>query len=492
MRRGHHRGLLLREGHGPQFVHEALEPCEGIGTVVPVRPAVLEVRQHHGGVVAARAVPGVRGVRDDGRVVHEQLEEGRVRLLDAALHAAEGGELEPRLEVLAHGHHQAAHAQQRLPHLDVALRPAQPLPPDVAQELPLLLGWHEVRPLPGEAVLDHLLDLAQLLHPHHLRVGALVRLPHERRQLRPEQLPREVDELARLAVLALVHAQDRAVEGGGGPARDRGRLAAQRARHVIDPSPPQPVESGHVPLQPPVGVLERRHILLHLLPLPHLPRGLRGEGREAPPHVEIALAIQVARQHAQLLPLRQRSEAAHLPERGLESLHARGAGRRGLALVGIERLLPALQLLVPALLELHLELLLRVREHAHRRLGLPQLVVDGDECLHRRVGGRKELHLLVVQRLCEGVALLCEGAQGADVHGQRLLVVLHELREVQESCQDLGGDRGRREGRLEGAHELLLVPLVQFRPARDEARGEEVARHVRLQLREAAARAQGV
>lgn len=38
----------------------------------------------------------------------------------------------------------------------------------------------------------HLLQLGQLLDADHVHVGALVALPNQRRQLRPQQLPRPV------------------------------------------------------------------------------------------------------------------------------------------------------------------------------------------------------------------------------------------------------------------------------------------------------------
>lgn len=55
-------------------------------------------------------------------------------------------------------------------------------------------------------------------------------------------------------------------------------------------------------------------------------------------------------------------------------------------------------------LELHVQVTLRVREHAHRRLGLPQLVVDVDERLDGGAGAGGKLHLLQAERaFCEFV-----------------------------------------------------------------------------------------
>ena len=62
-------------------------------------------------------------------------------LLGAGGLAAQGGELEPGVGVLVHGQHQAAHRQQRLPHLVVALHAAQPLLPHLPrQRAPRLRG----------------------------------------------------------------------------------------------------------------------------------------------------------------------------------------------------------------------------------------------------------------------------------------------------------------------------------------------------------------
>lgn len=55
---------------------------------------------------------------------------------------------------------------------------------------------------------------------------------------------------------------------------------------------------------------------------------------------------------------------------------------------------------------------LRVGQHPHRRLRLPELVVDVDERLNGSGGGGGELHLLVVEGLGKGVALLGQGALG--------------------------------------------------------------------------------
>lgn len=62
-------------------------------------------------------------------------------------------------------------------------------------------------------------------------------------------------------------------------------------------------------------------------------------------------------------------------------------------------------------LEVHGQGALRNGEDANSCFRLPQLVVDGDEGLHRGLGRAAKLQLLVVQRLGEGVALLRQRAQ---------------------------------------------------------------------------------
>ena len=61
--------------------------------------------------------------------------------------------------------------------------------------------------------------------------------------------------------------------------------------------------------------------------------------------------------------------------------------------------------------EVEVEVLLGNSQDANRSLRLAQVVVDADEGLHRRLGAALVLQLLVVQRLGECVALLCQGAQ---------------------------------------------------------------------------------
>lgn len=62
-------------------------------------------------------------------------------------------------------------------------------------------------------------------------------------------------------------------------------------------------------------------------------------------------------------------------------------------------------------LELHVQDSAGVRKNAAGRLRLPQLVVDADEGLHRRLRRRRKFQLFVVQCLCKGMALLGQGTQ---------------------------------------------------------------------------------
>ena len=121
----------------------------------------------------------------------------------------------------------------------------------------------------------------------------------------------------------------------------------------------------------------------------------------------------------------------------------------------------------------------RVHQYALGGLGLLQLRVDRDERLDRRGRVRVRLDLAVVQRLGVGVALLGERAQLADVDGQRLVVVLHELGQVEQGLRHLGRGRLGVERQLERRDEGLLEAARrdvraarQLRPARDEGRVE--------------------
>jgi hypothetical protein len=72
--------------------------------------------------------------------------------------------------------------------------------------------------------------------------------------------------------------------------------------------------------------------------------------------------------------------------------------------------------------------------------------------------------------------------QRARVEWQALVVVLHELCQVEQRSNDLGRYRRRRERGLEAADELLLRGGVELGPARHEARGEQLARHLGVHL----------
>lgn len=62
-------------------------------------------------------------------------------------------------------------------------------------------------------------------------------------------------------------------------------------------------------------------------------------------------------------------------------------------------------------LEFHGEVLLGHSEHSDGSFRLAELVVDGNESLHRRLRVRYELLLLIVQCLSKGVTLFRQGTQ---------------------------------------------------------------------------------
>jgi len=94
-------------------------------------------------------------------------------------------------------------------------------------------------------------------------------------------------------------------------------------------------------------------------------------------------------------------------------------------------------------------LVLRVREYPFRRFRVLQLLIDRDERLDRLRGRGEELALLVAERLGVRLAALRERAQPPPVDRQRHVCNLHELGEVEQRLQDLGGHRRGVEGRLE-------------------------------------------
>jgi len=174
----------------------------------------------------------------------------------------------------------------------------------------------------------------------------------------------------------------------------------------------------------------------------------------------------------QLVPLAERVQAAHFAKDDLAVLLA----LERLAVKGLVRLLPAIQLEVPALvLELRvIKLLVLVPGKSQNAPGgilLLELAVNVDECLNdvgRGVG--KPLELLVVERLGKGAMLQCLGslkrvsslarptkearksvahvlAEHLGVKRQNLVVVLGKLAQIEEHVDDLGRAVGRRDGR---------------------------------------------
>mmetsp|Transcript_13522 Transcript_13522/g.28910 ORF Transcript_13522/g.28910 Transcript_13522/m.28910 type:complete len:234 (-) Transcript_13522:500-1201(-) len=206
--------------------------------------------------------------------------------------------------------------------------------------------------------------------------------------------------------------------------------------------------------------VHRIHVHGHLVPQAHVPGCMCGNHAHLAPHVGLAAPPLQLAQLRQVLPLCQGGQAAHLAQQGCVVL----VTARGLPvqppLVRLQRLVPSAQLLVPALFELHVEVLLSVRQHTHRCLGLAQLVVDVDEGLNGGLRAGLELQLLVVQRLGKRMALLRQCSQGAGVQGQPLVVMLHEFCQVEQRGHDLGGDGGACQSGLQAAHKLLLkVPV---------------------------------
>ena len=108
-------------------------------------------------------------------------------------------------------------------------------------------------------------------------------------------------------------------------------------------TPPAAGQPGR-PQLPPHHV----HVLPHGAPVAQLPGRVRRDGRHLPPHVRLHALPLGAAHRKQLVPLGQGRQAATLAQQRVDVRH--GAGRGGLQLqpVGAQRVVPPLQLLVPA------------------------------------------------------------------------------------------------------------------------------------------------
>jgi hypothetical protein len=67
--------------------------------------------------------------------------------------------------------------------------------------------------------------------------------------------------------------------------------------------------------------------------------------------------------------------------------------------------------------------------------------------------------------LGKGVALVSKSTERTSVERQRPLIVLHELCQVEESCNDFRWDGWTSKGSLEAAYESSLVHFVNVQPA---------------------------
>jgi len=114
-------------------------------------------------------------------------------------------------------------------------------------------------------------------------------------------------------------------------------------------------------------------------------------------------------------------------------------------------------------LNLDRRILLRVSQDADSGFVLLQLVVDADERARGAVGRLAELGLAISQRLGEGTALFGQMTEGRNVDRKRLVIVLHELGQVQERLKDLGRNVGRHQGRLEILDKVLLAMFRHLR-----------------------------
>ena len=170
-------------------------------------------------------------------------------------------------------------------------------------------------------------------------------------------------------------------------------------------------------------------------------------------------------------PLGQRVVAAH-PVFGVVDLVFVGHQRD--VLVAFERDFPAAESFVPLLLGLGAEHVLGEDEHAVGCFGLAEVGVERDEAFDGLVGGEGELELSVVERFGVRVALFREVGHGGDVELEALVVVFHELREVEDGFED--GERHvlHGDGLLDVLDDRALLVVVELGPDHREADVEEV------------------
>jgi hypothetical protein len=236
-------------------------------------------------------------------------------------------------------------------------------------------------------------------------------------------------------------------------------------------------------------VLEDGDVELHRFPLSESPGCGGGEGRHLALHVGVGAVPVLLRELRQTLPLSEGVEAPHATEGELDRLGVLLL----LPLEGGEGVLPSFELDVPVLSQLEVVHLVGVNEDTDGDVGLLERVVDADELLdrlQRRVA--EHLELLVVESFGVGATLECVAPEGGDGDGEDLVVVLHELGEVEERLDDLGGEGWRRERRRDRTDEFLLqwesatapkmtqdgtylVLVVQLGPAGDECSVEEIS-----------------
>ena len=319
-RRGSHVGqdepvVAIDRGHAEvvgEMQRKVAQVAQALGARA-ARPNELEMRVDDR---RRRARPRERRVHRL-RIGAEQRVERLFREHHAPRFAAQVRKLDPRVHVVGGREHNAPHAQDALPHLDVQLAALQPLHPDRAHRR-LAVGLVRI----VELVRERLLQLGEHLRPHHEVVRTRIALAHQRRELRVQRVARTRNEPLRLVPLSMVDGQHGAVEGA------LARLGAHGRDELVH----------HVPLpkRPRGGRRERRHLAAPL-----------GPGRRP-------LGLHELRE---VLPLAERMQAAHLAKHDLLRIGLLD----GAPLVRREGLFPPMQLLVPLLMVRNVHVLTRIR-----------------------------------------------------------------------------------------------------------------------------------
>ncbi|KAI6753629.1 hypothetical protein HG531_005798 [Fusarium graminearum] len=169
-----------------------------------------------------------------------------------------------------------------------------------------------------------------------------------------------------------------------------------------------------------------------------------------------------ASQRSQCLPLSQGMQTTHLSHNNVDG-NCLILGHFLLTLVvKRKRFFPTLQLLEPGLSKLNAFLIqLSFAKNTNGSIRLLELIVDNDQSLDSTTALiLQELEFLVVQSLCVRVTTSSLPTQDSDVDRQSLVVMLHELSEVEQKTQQIRWNVLGLDCALNILDELVLELLI--------------------------------